>query len=179
MRVARLPTQLQDGCDIRRKVLYQISEELNRSGANISSPMALSWHTLSFTDSKICPDSIAAIDKFDMQVSKNPKHLNRHVQKQLAVLPASTLAQVSPTTSCDIAVTLTVISNHFESMMVSDKRQALFHECFHRVTFGVLLLIKASTCCIEMFFFLHCVYNLSSILTTTNIFRNFCTFLRR
>jgi hypothetical protein len=81
------------------------------------------------------------------------KHLNRHVQKQLAVLPASTLAQVSPTNSCDIAVTLTVISKHFESMMVSDKRQALFHECFHRVTFGVLLLIKASTCCIEVFFF--------------------------
>jgi hypothetical protein len=153
MRVARLPTQLQDGCDIRRKVLYQISEELNRSGANICAPMALSWNTIAFTDSKICPNSIAAIDKINKQISKNPKHLNMHVQKQLAVLPASALAQVSPTTSRDIAVTLTVISNQFESMMLSDQRRALFHECFRRVTFGVLLQIKASTCCIAMFFF--------------------------
>jgi hypothetical protein len=122
--------------------VHQISEELNRSGANIRSPMALSWQSLSFTDSKICPDSTAAIDKFNTQVSKNPRHLIRHVQNLLAVLPASTLAQVSPTTSRDIAVTVTVILTHFESMMAGDKRQALFHECFRRVTFGVLLLIQ-------------------------------------
>ncbi len=118
--------------------------------------MAETWQKLGFSDGKPCTDSRSAIEAINICVSKNTKKLPEHVHKLLVILPASTLAQLSPGTSSNIHIVLSVLNLHFEKMMASDQLQNLLHDCFRRITFGILLLMKtqASTICIQWFFYI-------------------------